>query len=48
MLLDGADEAGRDRIEAALEPPNKINTATGLPFGWNEDDELDGFEALLA
>jgi hypothetical protein len=28
----------------ALEPPNRLNPATGLPFGWNEDDELSGWE----
>jgi hypothetical protein len=34
-------------IEDALTPPNKIDQNTGLPFGWDEEDELDGLGSLL-
>jgi hypothetical protein len=47
MLMRASDEDGQERIEEALRPPNKINPATGVPFGWDEDDELAGLEAML-
>jgi hypothetical protein len=34
-------------IDDALEPPNRLNPATGLPYGWREDDELDGLDDLV-
>lgn len=36
-----------DDITDALKPPNKINPLTGLPYGWVEEQELDGLDALL-
>ena len=40
------EEQWQDVVEA-LEPPNRIDPLTGLPYGWDEDDELSGFEAIL-
>lgn len=45
--MERTDDTGRDRIEDALRPPNRINPVTGLPFGWDEDDELAGLDDLL-
>jgi len=28
-------------------PPNQIDSLTGLPFGWDEEDELEGLGSLL-
>lgn len=47
-LRSNADEQRRVEIDEALAPPNIVDSTTGLPFGWDEDDELDGFEAMLA
>ena len=38
----------REKIGDALEPPNRIDPMTGLPFGWDEEDELAGFDDLVA
>ena len=46
-LHERANDQQLDKIEEALEPPNKIDPTTGLPYGWTEDDELDGLDALL-
>jgi hypothetical protein len=46
-LLSNVDERQRDKVLEALEPPNRVNPLTGLPFGWDEDTELDGFDQLL-
>lgn len=40
------DETGRDQIDDALKPPTRIDPTTGLPYGWDEDDELAGWEGL--
>lgn len=47
-VREGADEQQWEQITEALKPPNRMNTSTGLPYGWDEDSELDGFEELLA
>lgn len=47
LAYSRASERGLDEIEDALEPPNQIDQRTGLPFGWREDDELDGFDSML-
>ena len=47
MIVERSDEKGRDMIEDALAPPNRVDPTTGLPYGWSEDDEMDGFASLL-
>lgn len=47
-VLEGANEETKDRVEEALAPPNRINPATGLPYGWDEDDELANLDSLIA
>lgn len=47
VAYERADQETADAMEEALTPPNKIDGATGLPFGWSEDDELDGLGSLL-
>lgn len=39
-MMEHADENERERILEAMTPPNRIDPETGLPFGWDEDDEL--------
>jgi hypothetical protein len=34
-------------IAEVLKPPNRIDPLTNLPYGWNEEDELDGLDAML-
>lgn len=46
-LLSTGDEERSERIEEALAPPNRIDPLTGMPYGWNEDDELAGLDDLL-
>jgi hypothetical protein len=41
IVRENGDERTMDILDEALAPPNRINPATGLPFGWEEDDELD-------
>jgi hypothetical protein len=45
--LEGANDEKLDAIDQALNPPNKVNPATGMPYGWTEEDELDGLDTLL-
>lgn len=47
ILREETDDQGRDRIEDALAPPLRVNSATGLPFGWDAESELEGFDAAL-
>ena len=47
LLFERGGEDARERVEDALSPPNKINPATGMPYGWSEESELDGFDSLL-
>lgn len=48
FILSIADERKRDAIEEALRPPNRVDPLTGLPYGWNDGDELAGFADELA
>ena len=47
VVRSRTDENGRESIEEALAPPNRIDPRTGMPYGWNEDTELDGLDTLL-
>jgi|GEM_PF-4584139 len=47
FVLSRADAEGKETILEALEPPNRINQQTGLPFGWTDENELDGLDSLL-
>jgi hypothetical protein len=47
VLLERSDEDGKDKIEEALAPPNRVDPITQLPYGWKEDEELDGFDQLM-
>lgn len=47
IVVERGGEAAADEIEEALRPPNKINPATGVPYGWSEDDELSDLDSLL-
>lgn len=47
VLREMASENDWEKIEDALEPPNRVNPLTGLPYGWDEDDELAGLDDLL-
>lgn len=40
-MRDGKDETELSRIEAALEPPNRLDPMTGRPYGWDETDGTD-------
>ena len=47
LLFERGGQDARDRVEEALAPPNRIDPATGMPYGWNPDSELDGLDSLL-
>lgn len=47
VLRELADDDGRAAIAEALEPPNRINSVTGLPYGWDETTELEGLDGLI-
>jgi len=34
------DEQKLDAIDEALAPPNRIDPRTGLPYGWDDEDDL--------
>lgn len=39
-LWAGADtDAKKADVERLLEPPNKIDPATGMPFGWGDEED---------
>jgi hypothetical protein len=43
-MREVTDADGWELVEEALNPPNLINPATGVPFSWDDGtDELDGF-----
>ena len=40
-MREGKDEQQLEMLEAALQPPNKIDPLTGVPYGWDDDDAED-------
>lgn len=40
-MRDGKDENELAQLDAALEPPNRMNQVTGLPHGWEDGDDID-------
>lgn len=47
LAYERADENTREAMHEALEPPNRIDPVRGVPYGWDEDTELDGFNDLI-
>lgn len=44
MMREGKNESDQAMVDDALEPPNTINAATGVPEWWTSDE--DAWEEL--
>jgi hypothetical protein len=47
LLKSRASADEWEEITELLKQPNKIDPLTGMPYGWSDENELDGLNALL-
>jgi hypothetical protein len=47
MTRERLSPEAMQEVNDALAPPNAIDPTTGLPYGWSEENELDGLDGQL-